>query len=138
MALRNVDIEAGLRRLAERRIEEAMREGKFDGLEGAGKPIVLDDAPPQEDARLLWWALRILRQNGVIPDEIRWRKQVAIMKDELSRCRDEKRVQFLAGEINSLVRRLNTMGTTRLARVVTEVDEAEELARCAARRAGAA
>ena len=35
MSFKNVDIESALRRLAERRIEEAMREGKFDNLAGA-------------------------------------------------------------------------------------------------------
>jgi hypothetical protein len=40
-----VDFDAAFRRLADRRIEEAMREGKFDNLPGRGKPIELDPMP---------------------------------------------------------------------------------------------
>jgi hypothetical protein len=39
MSWKHVDIEGGLRRLAERHIEDAMKEGKFDNLPGAGKPL---------------------------------------------------------------------------------------------------
>ena len=39
MSLKNVDITSALRRLADRRIEDAMKEGKFDNLSGAGKPL---------------------------------------------------------------------------------------------------
>jgi len=39
MSLKHVDIESAMRRLAERRIETAMEEGKFDNLAGKGKPL---------------------------------------------------------------------------------------------------
>ena len=42
MSLKHVDLESALRRLAEKRIEDAMREGKFDNLAGAGKPLDLE------------------------------------------------------------------------------------------------
>ena len=41
-------IESAIRRIAERRIEEAIRAGKFNNLKGAGKPI--DPARSEEDA----------------------------------------------------------------------------------------
>ncbi|MDW8263284.1 MAG: DUF1992 domain-containing protein, partial [Phycisphaerales bacterium] len=63
MLSRHLDVESVLRRVAERRIEEAMRAGKFDNLPGAGRPLELEPIPPGEEARLRWWALRILRQN---------------------------------------------------------------------------
>ena len=64
MALKNVDIEWALRRLAERRIEEAMKEGKFDNLAGAGAPLDLEPMPADEGARMMWWTIRLLRQTG--------------------------------------------------------------------------
>jgi hypothetical protein len=134
MSLRHVDIEAGLRRLAERRIEEAMREGKFDNLSGAGKPVVIDEAPADEEARLLWWALRILRQNDVIPDEVVWRKRVAALKQELTLARDEAELATLCHAINEMARRVNTMGTNRIGLPLTPVDPADELRRFRARR----
>ncbi|HEX4794339.1 MAG TPA: DnaJ family domain-containing protein [Humisphaera sp.] len=45
---KNALIESAIRRIAERRIEEAIRAGKFNNLKGAGKPI--DPAGPEEDA----------------------------------------------------------------------------------------
>ena len=39
MYLKNIDIDSALRRLADKRIEDAMREGKLDNLEGKGRPL---------------------------------------------------------------------------------------------------
>ena len=64
MSFKNVDMEAALRRLAERRIEEAMKEGKFDNLAGAGAPLDLEPMPADENVRMMWWTIRLLRQTG--------------------------------------------------------------------------
>ena len=114
MALKDVDLENALRRLAERRIEEAMREGKFDNLPGMGKPIELDPLPADENARAMWWALKILRQNDVIPDEVKWRKQLDLLRAKLADARDEVAVRLIVRQINELVRRLNTLGTNAI------------------------
>ena len=114
MGLKDIDIEAGLRRLAERRIEDAMREGKFDNLPGAGKPLDLEPVPAEENARLRWWALRILKQNDIVPDEVRWRKEIEAMKAELDAATDDAKVRRLVAGINVLVHKLNTLGTNAL------------------------
>ena len=75
MSLKHVDLESALRRLAEKRIEDAMREGKFDNLAGAGKPLDLEPMPADENARMTWWMLRILKGNNFTPEEIRWRRR---------------------------------------------------------------
>ena len=64
MSFRHVDIEGALRRLADRRIEDAMKEGKFDNLEGAGQPLDLEPMPAEEGARMMWWTVRLLRKTG--------------------------------------------------------------------------
>jgi hypothetical protein len=61
------DIGAALRRLADHRIEQAMREGKFDHLPGAGQPVDLDGMPVDENARMIWWALRMMRDDAPAP-----------------------------------------------------------------------
>lgn len=127
MSLKNVDIEAAMRRLAERRIEEAMREGKFDNLKGAGKPIDLEPAPADENARMSWWALRILKQNDVIPDEVRYRKQIDTLKAMLPRAEDDAGVRLLVEQINDLVRKLNTLGTNAVNLAVSPVSLEAEL-----------
>jgi len=133
MSLKHVDIEAALRRLADRRIEDAMKEGKFDNLPGAGKPIELDPIPADEDARLMWWALRILRQNDLTPDEVRWRKMLDRLRAELEQTRDETRVRALVLWINQIVHRINTLGTNAINCPVVGVDLDEQLRRLRAR-----
>ncbi|HMB95821.1 MAG TPA: DUF1992 domain-containing protein [Tepidisphaeraceae bacterium] len=134
MSLKNVDIESAIRRLADRRIEEAMKQGKFDNLRGVGQPIELEDAPADENAKLMWWALRILRNNDVIPDEIQWRKSIENLKAELENARDEKRLKNLVVQINTLVYKLNTLGTNAIKSAVAGVDLQDELNRLAARQ----
>ena len=133
MGLHNIDITAAMRRLAERRIEEAMREGKFDNLEGAGKPLDLEPAPADENARMTWWVIRILKQNDVIPDEVRWRKALDHLRARLDGLADEARLAGVVREINELVHKINTLGTNALKEPVAPVDLDVELARLRAR-----
>lgn len=127
MSFKHVDIEGGLRRLADRKIDEAMKQGKFDHLPGSGKPLDLDPIPADEKARLMWWALRIMRNNDVIPDEVQWRKSIDLLKIELQHTRSESRVKILVTQINALVHKLNTLGTNAINLAVYGVDMDAEL-----------
>ena len=129
MSLKNVDMESAMRRLAERRIEEAMRQGKFDNLKGAGQPIDMEPAPAEENARLTWWALRILKQNDVIPDEVKWRKQIDTLRSMLDQATDEPTVRVLVAQINDQIRKLNTLGTNALRSTMTPVALEHEILR---------
>jgi hypothetical protein len=122
MSLKDVDIESALRRLAERRIEDAMKEGKFDNLPGAGAPLELEPIPADENARMTWWALKILKQNDVTPHEVQWRKALDYLRGQLERLTDESRLEALVGQINDLVRRINTLGTNAINIGVSGVD----------------
>jgi len=135
MALHNIDIEACLRRMADRRIEEAMEQGKFDNLAGMGEPLVLDDAPADENARMTWWALRIMRQNNFTPDEVVWRKQIDVLRDKLDRLANEAELEPLMEKINALVDRLNTLGTNAIALPVVRLDPGIERTKLRARLA---
>jgi hypothetical protein len=54
--------------IAERRIAEALAQGEFDGLPGAGKPLDLAEDPlVPEDQRM---ANRILKNAGYVPREV--------------------------------------------------------------------
>lgn len=129
MSLKHVDLESGFRRLAERRIEDAMREGKFDNLQGAGKPLDLQPMPAEENARLMWWALRIMRQNDVVPEEVRWRKAIDALRDKLDGAKDEAGVKAAVAQINRLVHKINTLGTTALKAPLALLSEERELLR---------
>jgi hypothetical protein len=129
MSLKHVDLESALRRLADRRIEEAMREGKFDNLAGAGKPLDLEPMPADENARMTWWMLRILKGADFTPDEIRMRRQIESLKGELASASSEARVAALVNAVNGLVRQLNTLGTNAIHIAVSPVSLEVELER---------
>ena len=135
MGLNHIDMAAALRRLAERRIEDAMRDGKFDNLEGHGKPLDLEPMPAGEDARLAWWAVRILKQNDVVPDEVKWRKAVDHLRARLHQLTDESLLLALVSQINVLIHRINTLGTNVLLGDLAPVDLEAERGRLRARLA---
>jgi hypothetical protein len=62
------------RLIAERKIREAMNEGAFDNLDGAGRPIVLEENPYENPAQRM--AHRLLRNNGFAPAWIQEAKDI--------------------------------------------------------------
>src|SRR3954452_15809847 len=136
MSLKNVDIESALRRLAERRIEDAMAEGKFDNLAGMGAPLDLEAPPADENARMMWWTLRILKQNDVTPHEVQWRKALDYVRAQIDRLSDESRLEPLVNQFNDLVRRINTLGTNAINLPVVALELEFERQRLRARLGG--
>lgn len=113
--------EAMRRHLVERRIVEAMEAGKFDNLPGTGRPLHIDQ-PPAKNAEL-WWVLRLLRQANLVPDEIRYRKQIDELRARLAGLGCEAEVRRLVGQINQIVRKLNIMGTNAIPTTLAPLDE---------------
>ncbi len=74
--------------IAEAKIREAMAEGEFDNLEGMGRPLRSLDAyfATPEHLRL---GYSILKNAGVLPEEIEMRREIASLQDRLKRCTDE-------------------------------------------------
>jgi hypothetical protein len=136
MSWKNVDFDNLFRRIAEKRIEDAMAEGKFDNLPGKGLPLDLEPLPADENARMLWWTLKIMRQNDFMPNEVSFRKALDKLKSELAVATDERRVAVLVEQVNALVYKINTMGTDVSMPPVTGVSLDEERARLYRRLAG--
>lgn len=134
MALHDIDFGGIFRRMVDRRVEEAMEEGKFDNLPGAGAPLELEPMPADENARMTWWAIRLLRQADVVPDEIKWRKAVDHLTERLERATDEAQATKLVQQINDLVHRLNTLGTNALNTGLAKLDLEAELAKVRMRK----
>ena len=126
---KHVDMDAAMRRLAERKIEAAIEEGKFSNLEGAGKPIDLEPMPADENARMMWWALRLFKRNDVIPDEVKYRKSIEALRASFSTSRDEATLRARVTEANAIIAKLNTMGTNAIPSDVLPVDVERELER---------
>lgn len=68
--------------LIERIILEAMEEGKFDNLPGAGKPLEFDDNPYVEPGQAL--AFGLLKNNGFAPE---WIERDKAIRKELEAAR---------------------------------------------------
>jgi len=73
--------------IVEERIQAAMRNGEFDRLPGAGKPLKLDDdaAVPEE----LRASYKLLKNAGLLPEEMQLRKDMVRLEDLLACCRDD-------------------------------------------------
>jgi hypothetical protein len=78
--------------IAEHRIQEAMDRGEFDNNPLAGKPLPpdgLDNVSPE-----LRMALKILKNAGVVPEEIELRREICSLLELLRACaNDEERVE---------------------------------------------
>jgi len=78
-----------LNRIAERKIQQAIKEGTMADLSHwKNKPLPADDmehVPP--DLRI---AYRMLKNAGYIPEEVVLRKEIVRTEDLLARCTDEK------------------------------------------------
>jgi hypothetical protein len=87
----------------------------------------LEPIPAEENARLTWWALHILKNNDFTPEEIRWRKAIDHLKSRLAVAKEETEVIRLVAQANELVRKVNTLGTNALNTGVAPLEEAEYL-----------
>ncbi len=92
-------------RIAEEKIQEAMRNGDFDSLSGHGKPMRLeDDSRVPSDLRM---AYKILKNAGYVPEEVQLRKQINTTRDLLEQCTDEKEKYQQIQKLNLLITRMN-------------------------------
>jgi hypothetical protein len=77
--------------LCEQRIVEAIRQGEFDDLPGAGQPLDLSEDPMvPEDMRM---ANRIMKNAGFTPPAIGLRREVAELQAQLELLGEEARAQ---------------------------------------------
>jgi len=101
-------------KIAERRIQEAIKDGAFDHLPGSGKPLALEsDSQVPEDLRM---AYKLLRNAGYVPPEITLRKEIAKTEDLLAGMEDTEARYRQLKKLNFLIMKLNMMRctTTRL------------------------
>jgi hypothetical protein len=95
------------RRIAERKICEAMEEGLFENLPGKGKPLDFEDETwLPEDLRV---AYRVLKNAGHIPREIELRKEIINLKGLIDNIDDNKERLKKVRELNFKIMNLNMM-----------------------------
>jgi hypothetical protein len=79
--------------MAEERIREAIERGELRNLPGEGKPLVIEDlSHVPEDLRA---AYIMLRNAGVVPEEVQLAKETVSLADLLRMCQsDEERAEI--------------------------------------------
>jgi hypothetical protein len=87
--------------VAERKIREAMEEGVFENLEGAGQPLDLSENPFEDPSQRM--AHRLLKNNGFAPVWILEGKEI---EQDIRRLNAE-RVPFEAAEYRRRIDDLN-------------------------------
>jgi len=81
----------------EAKIRKAMAEGEFDNLKGKGKPLDLDKYDRiSEHMRI---AYHILRNAGYVPEEVRLKKEMELLKEKIAGCGAEKEKQKLMKQL---------------------------------------
>ncbi len=91
--------------VSEERIRKAMREGQFDNLEGAGKPLPPDEAehlPPE-----LRMAYRILKSSGHLPAEVLEEREINRAIDMLEHLEDESERYRQMHKLDVMIMRMN-------------------------------
>jgi len=101
---------SGFAKLVEQRIQAAQKNGDFESLEGAGKPIEFeDDSGIPEDLRM---AYKMLKNADCTPPEIELKKQILKTEDLLGGMRDSKEKYKAIKKLNYLVTKLNCLRRT--------------------------
>jgi len=91
--------------IAERRIEESMRNGEFENLEGMGRPLAFeDDSMIPADLRM---AYKVLKNAGFVPPEVIEEKEIATMTDLLSEAPDERTRYQAMQKLNLMITQCN-------------------------------
>lgn len=116
-------------------VSKAQKEGAFENLPGAGKPLKNLDSPYDED----WWLREFLEreQISVTPEPLELRARVEQLREEAAKLLDEReaRRRFIA--MNAVIARLNAIPQPDAVAPVAPVDVDEEI-RGWRRRRGAA
>lgn len=101
---------SGFAKLVEQRIQVAQRNGEFEGLQGAGKPIEFeDDSGVPEDLRM---AYKMLKNADFAPPEIELKKQILQAEDLLGGMQDSREKYTAIKKLNYLVTKLNCLRRT--------------------------
>jgi hypothetical protein len=93
----------------EQQIQQAQREGLFDDLPGAGRPLRTEDGADPS-----WWAKQLLRREQVdfLPPALALRRSVERALEALPALRDERRVRELLEGLDAEIRRFNATATS--------------------------
>jgi hypothetical protein len=94
-------------KIAEEKIRQALANGDFDNLPGAGKPLRLDDdSMVAPDLRM---AYKLLKDAHCLPPELELHNEILRLKDLLRGIADETERTQKIREINLVITKLNLL-----------------------------
>ena len=98
----------GFEKIIEERIRRAQQKGKFENLEGAGKPLNLENN--SHVAGELRQVYKILKNADCLPPEIEIKKEIKRTEDLLSGMQNTAEKYRTLKKLNYLILKVNTMG----------------------------
>lgn len=90
------------------RIHEAEKQGAFDDLEGAGKPLPRVDDPENEMMK------RIIRENGAEPEFVTLSRELRRLREELAETGDRTRRKEIMQEMSMMEAKIDLARTAFL------------------------
>jgi len=97
----------GFDRIIEERIRRAQQKGKFEDLEGTGKPLIFEkDGHVAGELRL---AYKILKNADCLPPEIQLKNEIKRTEDLLSGMEDTAEKYRTLKKLNFLIMKLNSL-----------------------------
>ena len=102
--------------IAERKIQQAIENGDFDNLQNSGKPLPPDELEmvPEE----LRMSYKILKNAGIIPEELELKKSIMQLTDLLNACENEDDKKAIRAKLNAKQLRYNMIMESRGIRVI--------------------
>ena len=98
----------GFDRIIEERIRRAQQKGKFEDLEGTGKPLKFEkDGQVAGELRLTY---KILKNADCLPPEIELKNEIKRTEDLLSGMEDTAEKYRTLKKLNFLIMKLNSLG----------------------------
>jgi hypothetical protein len=83
--------------LVEQKIRKAMADGEFDNLQGKGKP--LDLGKYNQVPEHLRTAYHVLKNAGYVPEEVRLKKEMELIKEKIKHCGSKNEKEKLIREL---------------------------------------
>ena len=96
-----------IERIAEEKIQEAIERGEFDNLPGKGKPLTFQNDPAMPDS--LRTSYKILKNAGVLPEELQLRKEIHSLEEMLQECENLNEEKEVKRELNQKELRYNLL-----------------------------
>ena len=103
----------GFEKIVEERIRQSQKNGDFENLPGAGKPLQFEDTSQiPEDLRL---AYKMLKNADCIPPELAIKKEIVSTEALLGQMTDDQLKYKTLKKLNYLIMKLNTLRKSAIA-----------------------